>query len=118
MGRGVERCGEMHFLHSCTGLQLIKFTTGGGNSVRSATLPGVRFPDFTSKKMPLAGVGPAAPSAQAAAPAPLPAAGPGQSLMAPRRGKGVLKLPQAGMSIPLCGGCNTQVRCGFGLLKV
>ncbi len=36
--------------------------------------------------------------------------GPGQNLVAPRRGKGILKQPQAGMRIPLCGGCNTQIR--------
>jgi len=36
--------------------------------------------------------------------------GPGQNLIIPRRGKGILKHPTVGMRIPLCGKCQNQIR--------
>lgn len=50
------------------------------------------------------------PAAQAAGPTePAPAVGPGQSLVAPRRGRGELRQPTAGR-VPLCGSCGQQIR--------
>jgi len=40
----------------------------------------------------------------------IPPTGPGQNVTAPRRGMGVLKQQQPGMRVPLCGGCDTQIR--------
>ena len=74
---------------------------------------GVRFPDFTSKKLPV--VAQQQQQQQQQQPEepeqpPPPQVGPGQNLITPRRGKGILKQPQVGMRIPLCGGCQQQVR--------
>ena len=69
---------------------------------------GIAFPDFTQKKFP------AQPQQQQQPQQPqapqVTSAGPGQDLITPRRGRGVLKQPSAGMRIPQCGGCNQQVR--------
>ncbi|XP_059098199.1 PDZ and LIM domain protein Zasp-like isoform X1 [Tigriopus californicus] len=57
------------------------------------------------------------PAAQAPVPAPAssepaPPVGPGQSLVAPRRGRGELRQPTAGR-VPLCGSCGQQIRGPF-----
>ena len=36
--------------------------------------------------------------------------GPGQNVVAPRRGMGVLKQQQPGMRVPVCGACDSQIR--------
>ena len=40
-----------------------------------------------------------------------PAVGPGQNVVAPKRGRGVLTQQQPGMRVPMCGACNGQIRC-------
>ena len=65
---------------------------------------GLKFPDFTKKNMPIPEKEPAP-----AAPAP-PQLGPGQNLVAPKRGRGELKQQAAGGRMPLCGACGGQIR--------
>ena len=80
---------------------------GGGGSM------GLKFPDFTKKSMPIPPAGnsnPAAPEPAAAPAAPQPQLGPGQNLVAPKRGRGELKQQTAGMRVPLCGACGGQIR--------
>lgn len=82
----------------------------GGGGIRSATLPGVRFPDFTSKAMSVpqpAAAGAYSPSSAA----PAPQLGPGQNLIAPKRGTGELKQQTSGMRVPQCGACGGEIRC-------
>eukprot|EP00092_Neocalanus_flemingeri_P004273 GFUD01004593.1.p1 GENE.GFUD01004593.1~~GFUD01004593.1.p1 ORF type:complete len:858 (-),score=130.03 GFUD01004593.1:824-3397(-) len=43
----------------------------------------------------------------------LPAAGPGQNVSAPRRGRGVLQQQKPGMRVPMCGNCDNQIRGPF-----
>ncbi len=74
----------------------------------AASQKGVRFPDFTSKKLPVVAQQQQQPEEPEQPPP--PQVGPGQNLITPRRGKGILKQPQVGMRIPLCGGCQQQVR--------
>ena len=74
---------------------------------------GLKFPDFTKKSMPIPPAGnsnPAAPEPAAAPAAPQPQLGPGQNLVAPKRGRGELKQQTAGMRVPLCGACGGQIR--------
>jgi hypothetical protein len=73
-------------------------------------MPGVRFPDFTQKNFPQPQQQQQQQQPQEPEPPQQTQVGPGQNLVAPRRGKGILKQPTAGMRIPLCGGCNTQIR--------
>ena len=40
-----------------------------------------------------------------------PVAGPGQNVIVPRRGKGILQQLQPGMRTPMCGACDSQIRC-------
>merc|ERR1719422_2363799 len=55
-----------------------------------------------------------APAAPAAGPEPpQPQLGPGQNLVAPKRGRGELKQQTAGMRVPLCGACGGQIRGPF-----
>jgi len=95
----------------------------GNNSIRSSSMPGVRFPDFTQKSFPQQKQQQPQQQQQESLqqqqeeqqPEPPPPqqqqqVGPGQNLIAPRRGKGILKQPTAGQRIPLCGFCNTQIR--------
>ena len=65
-------------------------------------------------------IGAAAASAAAAPPAPAPKLGPGQNLITPRRGKGVLKQPGQGGTgrIPGCARCNQQIRCDLSCMIV
>ena len=57
--------------------------------------------------------GPAAvPSAmpRASVPTDKPAAGPGQNVTAPTRGRGVLNQQKPGMRVPMCGACDDPIR--------
>ena len=60
----------------------------------------------------------AAQTPQAAAPVAAPAAapskevGPGQTMVTPNRGKGVLTQQMPGMRVPICGACQGQIRSG------
>ena len=87
---------------------------GGGGGI--SALGGARFPDFTKKSMPIPAAAAPAAAPPAAAPAPeppQPQLGPGQNLVAPKRGRGELKQQTAGMRVPLCGACGGQIRsCG------
>ena len=85
---------------------------GGGGGI--SALGGARFPDFTKKSMPIPAAAVPAPAAAppAAAPEPQPQLGPGQNMVAPKRGRGELKQQTAGMRVPLCGACGGQIRSG------
>ena len=52
----------------------------------------------------------APPPAPIPEPEPAPVVGPGQNVVAPRRGMGVLKQQQPGMRVPVCGACDSQIR--------
>ena len=92
------------------------FGGGGGGGGGISALGGVRFPDFTKKNMPIPAAAPAAVAgnSNAAPPAeptqPQPQLGPGQNLIAPKRGRGELRQQTAGMRVPLCGACGGQIR--------
>ena len=58
-----------------------------------------------------AAVAPAPPANSLHNPAPeAPAAGPGQNVSAPKRGRGVLQQQQHGMRVPVCGGCQAPIK--------
>ena len=82
---------------------------GGGGGI--SALGGARFPDFTKKSMPIPAAAPPAPAAPEP-PQPQAQLGPGQNLVAPKRGRGELKQQTAGMRVPLCGACGGQIRSG------
>ena len=81
---------------------------GGGGLPGLGGGAGPRFPDFTKKNMPIPA--PAAAAPEPAAPAAAPQLGPGQNLIAPKRGRGELKQQAAGGRMPLCGACGGQIR--------
>ena len=83
---------------------------GGGGGGGLAALGGLLQKKMQIPAAATAGNSNPEPAAAAAPTPPPPQLGPGQNLIAPKRGRGELKQMTAGMRAPLCGACGDQIR--------